>query len=283
VFFFGIRSENCVGEISMTNIRYPAVAGQFYPGEAEQLKRSVEKYLAAAVRVADNVRANEQPPKAIIAPHAGYIYSGPIAGTAFSYLAQANGDVKRAVLMGPAHWAATRGLATSAADAFATPLGRIAVDRDSNQAIESLKQVSVFEKAHTREHCLEVQLPFLQMLFSDIEIVPLVVGDASPTEVAEVLEDLWGGPETIVVVSSDLSHYHDYATATKLDRETSERIEAFQMVSEGQACGRKAINGLLHLAKQRRMRVKTVDLRNSGDTAGPRDRVVGYGAYVFWE
>ena len=261
----------------MTKIRYPAVAGQFYPGEAEQLRRAVEKYLAESISVV------EQPPKAIVAPHAGYIYSGPIAGTAFSYLAKANGDVRRVVLVGPAHWAAPRGLAASEADAFATPLGRIPVDRDSYEAIEPLKQVSVFEGAHTREHCLEVQLPFLQMLFSDIEIVPLLVGDASPSEVAEVLEKLWGGSETVVVISSDLSHYHDYATATRMDKETSKRIEGFERVSEGQACGRRAINGLLQLAKQRRMRVETVDLRNSGDTAGPRDRVVGYGAYVFWE
>lgn len=261
----------------MTKIRYPAVAGQFYPGEAERLKRAVEKYLAESISEA------ERPPKAIIAPHAGYIYSGPIAGTAFAYLAKANGDVRRVVLVGPAHWAATRGLAASEADAFATPLGSIPVDRDSYEAIEPLRQVSVFEDAHTREHCLEVQLPFLQTLFSDIEIVPLLVGDASPSEVAEVLEKLWGGSETVVVISSDLSHYHDYATAKRLDMETSKKIEDFERVSEGQACGRRAINGLLHLAKQRRMRVETVDLRNSGDTAGPRDRVVGYGAYVFWE
>ena len=191
--------------------------------------------------------------------------------------------VKTAVLIGPSHWAAARGLASSAAEAFATPLGKVPVDQDSTRAIEPMKQVSVFEDAHVREHCLEVQLPFLQILFPDIKIVPLVVGDASPSEVAEVLEKLWGGEETVVVVSSDLSHYHDYTTAARLDKETSENIEEFTMISEGQACGRRAINGLLHLAKERRMRVRTVDLRNSGDTAGPRDRVVGYGAYVFWE
>jgi AmmeMemoRadiSam system protein B len=261
----------------MTKVRYPAVAGQFYPGEPEQLKRSVEKYLAEGISLV------EHPPKAIVAPHAGYIYSGPIAGTAFAYLAKANGDVRKVILVGPAHMAATRGLAASEADVFATPLGRVPVDRDSYEVIEPLKQVSVFEGAHTREHCLEVQLPFLQTLFSDIEIVPLLVGDASSSEVAEVLEELWGGPETVVVISSDLSHYHDYTTATRLDKETSKRIEGFEKISEGQACGRRAINGLLQLAKERRMRAETVDLRNSGDTAGPRDRVVGYGAYVFWE
>lgn len=261
----------------MTKIRYPAVAGQFYPGDAQRLKRSVDQFLA------EGSIEWEEAPKAIVAPHAGYIYSGPIAGAAFSYLARADGAVKKVVLIGPAHWAATHGLATSEAEAFATPLGTIPVDRDSLQSIEPLRQVTLSERAHKREHCLEVQLPFLQTIFSDFEIVPLVVGDAPPDEVAEVLDTLWGGPETVVVISSDLSHYNDYATATRLDRETSSRIESLRPVTEGQACGRKAINGLLHLARQRKMTAKTVDLRNSGDTAGPRDRVVGYGAYVFWE
>jgi hypothetical protein len=261
----------------MTKIRYPAVAGQFYPGEAKRLEQSVANYIQEAGDIPDPA------PKAVIAPHAGYIYSGPIAGTAYAYLSKANGEIKRVVLIGPAHWAALKGLATSEANAFATPLGKVRLARESHKAIEQFEQVSVFEGAHSKEHCLEVQIPFLQSIFHDFELVPLVVGDASPAEVAEVLESLWGGPETVVVISSDLSHYRNYQTATRLDKETSTRIESFQNVSEGQACGRMAINGLLHLAKQRKMKVKTVDLRNSGDTAGPRDRVVGYGAYVFWE
>jgi AmmeMemoRadiSam system protein B len=261
----------------MSKIRYPAVAGQFYPGDAQRLKRAVTEYLA------DNAVEVNRRPKAIVAPHAGYIYSGPIAGTAFSYLSAANGDINRAVLIGPAHRAATRGLAVSDAEAFATPLGIVPVDRQSCQEIKTLEQVRVYERAHSQEHCLEVQLPFLQTILVDFEIVPLVVGDASPDEVAEVLEMLWGGTETVVIISSDLSHYHDYATANRLDRETSDRIEGLQPVFEGQACGRRAINGLLQLARERRMKAKTVDLRNSGDTAGPKDRVVGYGAYAFWE
>lgn len=261
----------------MSKIRYPAVAGQFYPGDAKRLKRAVEEYLA------DNAVEVDRRPKAIVAPHAGYIYSGPIAGTAFSYLSAANGDINKVVLIGPAHRAATRGVAVSEAQAFATPLGVVPVDRQSCSEIEALKQVRVFERAHNQEHCLEVQLPFLQTIFADFEIVPMVVGDASPEEVAEVLELLWGGSETVVIVSSDLSHYHDYATASRLDRETSNRIEELQPVFEGQACGRRAINGLLQLARERKMKAETVDLRNSGDTAGPEDRVVGYGAYAFWE
>jgi AmmeMemoRadiSam system protein B len=261
----------------MTKIRYPAVAGQFYPGEAKRLEQSVVNYIKEAGDIPDPA------PKAVIVPHAGYIYSGPIAGTAYAYLSKADGEIKRVVLIGPAHWASLKGLATSEANAFATPLGKVRLARDSHKAIEQFEQVSVFAGAHSKEHCLEVQIPFLQSIFHDFELVPLVVGDASPAEVAEVLESLWGGPETVVVISSDLSHYRDYQTATRLDKETSARIESFQNVSEGQACGRMAINGLLHLAKQHKMKVKTVDLRNSGDTAGPRDRVVGYGAYVFWE
>ena len=157
------------------------------------------------------------------------------------------------------------------------------IDTEAVRSIEALDQVTVYEPAHSKEHCLEVQLPFLQTIFSEFEIVPLVVGDGTPEEVAEVLEALWGGPETVVVISSDLSHFNDYATASRLDKETSDRIEKLQPVGERQACGRRAINGLLHLARQRGMKAKTVDLRNSGDTAGLRDRVVGYGAYVFWE
>lgn len=261
----------------MDQIRYPAVAGQFYPGDARRLNQAVMKYIQEPGEISGAA------PKAIIAPHAGYVYSGPIAGTAYAHLAKADGNISRVVLVGPAHWAAVKGLAASKADAFATPLGTVLLDSEAYQDIHSLEQVTVFEDAHTREHCLEVQLPFLQAIFSDFKVVPLVVGEASPSEVAEVLEALWGGPETAVVISSDLSHYHDYDTAVRLDKDTSKLIEELQAVKENQACGRKAINGLLYLARQRGMQVQTVDLRNSGDTAGPRDRVVGYGAYVFWE
>ena len=261
----------------MGPVRQPAVAGQFYPGDTQQLRQDVENYISEA-------KGSDTPiPKAIIAPHAGYIYSGPIAGTAYASLAQANGAVRRVVLLGPAHWAAVSGLALSSAEAFATPLGLVRLDSKAHEKIISLPQVVVNDGAHQREHGLEVQLPFLQLIFSDFTLTPLVVGDASAAEVAEILEQLWGGPETVIVISSDLSHYQDYETAVRLDRATSLAIEAHQPLQEGQACGRKAINGLLHLARQRRLTAQTVDLRNSGDTAGPRDRVVGYGAYLFTE
>jgi AmmeMemoRadiSam system protein B len=265
----------------MSGIRRPAVAGQFYPGESQRLRAQVEGYLAGAATARQE--NGGRPPKAIIAPHAGYIYSGPVAGSAYAYLAAAGPAVRRVILLGPAHWAHTPGLAASSAEAFATPLGVVPVDRQAQEQVLALSQVRIADEAHVREHCLEVQLPFLQVIFDDFTLVPLAVGSAGPAEVAEVIEQLWDGDETVVVISSDLSHYHDYRTAVELDKATSKAIEALQPLSEGQACGRRAINGLLQLARQRGMVARTVDLRNSGDTAGPRDRVVGYGAYVFNE
>jgi hypothetical protein len=261
----------------MDKIRQPAVAGQFYPGDAQRLQQSVNRYLEAVQEISGPV------PKAIIAPHAGYVYSGPIAGTAYAHLAQADGDVRRVILLGPAHWVPIQGLGASSAQAFATPLGAVPLDDEAFEEISSLPQVQVRDDAHVREHGLEVQLPFMQTIFGQFKILPLVLGDVSPEKVAEIMERLWGGPETVIVISSDLSHYHDYQTAVRLDKATSEAIEALQPIGEGQACGRNAINGLLHLARERGLRAQTVDLRNSGDTAGPRDRVVGYGAFTFCE
>jgi AmmeMemoRadiSam system protein B len=259
----------------MRLIRKPAVAGQFYPGESGQLRRQVGGYLAAAGDVAG------PGPKAIIAPHAGYIYSGPIAGTAYAYLAQTNRAVRRVILLGPAHWVHVRGLAASSAESFATPMGSVPLDQTAQERILALQQVQVIDEAHEREHSLEVQLPFLQSIFADFSLVPLAVGSASATDVAEVLSALWGERETVIVISSDLSHYNDYQTALELDKVTARAIEGLEAVGEGQACGRRAINGLLQLARERGLSAHTVDLRNSGDTAGSRDRVVGYGAFTF--
>lgn len=259
----------------MSMIRRPAVAGQFYPQDGGQLQRQVGRYLEAAGKVSGSA------PKAIIAPHAGYIYSGPIAGTAYAHLAQANGAVRRVILLGPAHWVQVRGLAASSAESFATPLGSVPLDKEAMDRILPLPQVQVADQAHEREHSLEVQLPFLQMIFSRFSLVPLAVGMATDAEVAEAINALWGGSETVIVISSDLSHYHDYHAAVKLDKVTAAAIEGLQEVSEGQACGRRAINGMVRLARERGLSARTVDLRNSGDTAGPRDRVVGYGAFVF--
>lgn len=260
----------------MTSVRHPAVAGLFYPDDPRELRGQVADFLAA-------VPAGGVVPKAIIAPHAGYVYSGPIAASAYARLQPARGRVTRVVLLGPAHRVGFRGLALSGADYFQTPLGRVMVDKEAIEKISRLPQVHVMDLAHAQEHSLEVHLPFLQEVLGEFSLVPLVVGDAEAGEVAEVIEALWGGPETLIVVSSDLSHYHDYKTAQRLDRATSQAIEQLRPedIQYDSACGRNPVNGLLRAARQHGLKASTIDLRNSGDTAGSHDRVVGYGAYVF--
>lgn len=262
----------------MIRVREPAVAGTFYPSDPQQLKTMLEGFIEPAPAT-----ANE--PKAIIAPHAGYIYSGPVAATAYERLAMARAVIKRIVLLGPSHRVPFQGLASSSADYFSTPLGDIALDRAAIDELESLPQVQTLDEAHRMEHSLEVHLPFLQTILDDFKLVPIVVGDANPQEVGEVLEYLWDGPETRIVISSDLSHYENYATACRLDQATSQAIETLspEKIGYHDACGRNPVNGLLEVARKHGLRARTVDLRNSGDTAGPRDRVVGYGAYVFEE
>ncbi len=261
----------------MTSVRQPAVAGTFYPADARELRQTVQGYLRAASSSSDEA------PKAIVAPHAGYIYSGPVAASAYRSLAPLSDIVSRVVLLGPSHRVAFRGLAFSAAESFLTPLGAVPVDRDALGLVSDLDQVRQYEAPFAGEHCLEVQLPFLQSVLSDFSIVPLLVGDATTDEVAEVIERLWGGEETLIVVSSDLSHYLDYDSARAIDAETSRAIESLRpdAISHHQACGRNPLNGLLREAKRHGLRARTLDLRNSGDTAGPRNQVVGYGAYAF--
>jgi MEMO1 family protein len=260
----------------VSGVRRPAVAGLFYPEEPERLRRTVERALDVAVDDGEPV------PKALIAPHAGYVYSGAIAGAAYARVRRLAGVVRRVVLLGPAHRAPVDGLAAPSADAFATPLGLVRVDDAGRRAVLALPQVRVDDRAHAPEHSLEVQLPFLQVVLGDVEVLPLLVGDATPEEVAGVLDRVWGGRETLVVVSSDLSHYHDYATARALDRDTAAAIVAgdADCVADGDACGARPVRGLLEAAARRRLAVRLLDLRNSGDTAGDRDRVVGYGAFA---
>lgn len=267
--------------MSTAPIRRPAVAGQFYPSDPERLEADVQRYLNEADAPEDC--EDYALVKAIIAPHAGYPYSGPIAASAYVHLACSDIPVKRFVLIGPAHFAPVRGLATTSAAAFDTPFGRVPVDEAGRAAVLALPGVVVDDAAHNPEHCLEVQLPFLQELFLDFTIVPLLVGDASDEEVAAVLEALWGGPETRIIISSDLSHYFSYSTARRLDEETAEAIVALrpEALRDDCACGREAIRGLLVAARRKDLTARTVDLRNSGDTGGPRDRVVGYGGFIF--
>ncbi|MDG4553557.1 MAG: AmmeMemoRadiSam system protein B [Candidatus Competibacter sp.] len=261
----------------MQTVRTPAVAGLFYPADAAELQTQVRGFLAQVEP------PDEPPPKAIIVPHAGYIYSGPIAASAYARLRAARDIIHRVVLLGPSHRVGFRGIAVSGMEAFATPLGRIAVDRAAVEPLEQLPDVGFLEQAHAQEHSLEVHLPFLQEVLDRFKLVPLVVGEARPAEVGAVLEALWGGPETLIVISSDLSHYHDYSTARLLDDTTSKAIEAlrFEDIGYEQACGRNPVNGLLWVARRKGLHGETIDLRNSGDTAGSRDQVVGYGAYVF--
>jgi MEMO1 family protein len=262
-------------------VRLPAVAGAFYPDDPDALAAAVDRLLADGrarlARIAD-----VGTPKAIIAPHAGYMYSGAIAGSAYAAVQPHGAAVERVVLLGPAHRVRVDGLAASDADAFATPLGNVRVDRVGVHDSLRHPQVHVHNAAHGGEHSLEVQLPFLQRTLGDFEIIPFAVGDATHTEVAEVLDDLWGGPETLIVVSSDLSHYHDHATAQRLDTGTAVAIESqhAEQLGPESACGRIPIGGLLVAAARHGLHVRRLDLRTSGDTAGPRDTVVGYGAFA---
>jgi AmmeMemoRadiSam system protein B len=262
----------------MTVIREAAVAGQFYPGNARELSATVQQYLEEAA-------AAEGPqPKALIVPHAGYIYSGPVAASAYVRLKPHQDKITRVILLGPCHRVPVRGLASSAADVFRTPLGDVLLDKKAITALD-MPAVTVFDATHACEHSLEVHLPFLQTLLDEFTLVPLVVGDAPADAVADVLEVLWGDDETLIVISSDLSHYLDYDSARQRDSATCRAIEQFDAKSIGphDACGCHSVAGLLELARRRGMTVEMLDLRNSGDTAGPRDRVVGYGAWIFME
>lgn len=261
----------------MTSTRPPAVAGSFYPADALQLQALIMSLLFEVPSFSGSC------PKAIIVPHAGYIYSGAIAASAYARVALGRDSLRRVVLLGPAHRLGFHGLALSSADYFATPLGSVPLDRSENETLLTLPGVQFLDKAHVLEHSLEVQIPFLQKVLPDFSLVPIVVGETSAETVATVIEQLWGGDETLVVVSSDLSHYQDYATAQKQDSATSQAIENLlpEDIGYHDACGRLVISGLLLVAKKMGLTVTPYDLRNSGDTAGDRDRVVGYGAYGF--
>lgn len=264
----------------MQTIRQPAVAGAFYPGNKQVLANNIKALLASATTVS----AEHVQPKAIIAPHAGYIYSGKTAAMAYAQLTPYQETIKRVVLLGPVHRVPVRGLALPDIDAFATPLGDIEIDQDAISAVSNLPQVVLSYAAHKQEHSLEVQLPFLQMALNDFKLVPLAVGDATPEEVAEVLDTLWGGPETLIVISSDLSHYLPYALAQSVDKETVQNILTMRAtLNHQQACGGTPVNGLMLAAKRHHLKPSLLDLCNSGDTAGDKDRVVGYASFMLTE
>jgi len=251
------------------------VAGLFYPSGKHELQSTINDLLVQQ-------EAGTTAPKVIIAPHAGYVYSGAVAAAAYARLHTVRDRIKRVVLIGPSHRVFVRGLALPAVDAFDTPLGRIALDSEAIADIRDLPQIVVLPSAHAAEHSLEVHLPFLQEVLDSFKLVPLSAGHAGPEEVAEVLERLWGGDETLIVISTDLSHYHDYETANRIDGATTMAIESlrFEDIGPEQACGCTGLNGVLYLARARSMQTHTLRLANSGDTAGSKDRVVGYGAYA---
>lgn len=267
----------------MTFIRSPAVAGTFYPADPVVLRNQIAGFLA---------EVDHAPPtrsallKAIIGPHAGYVYSGSVAARAYARLVEARGRVSRVVLIGPSHYVGFHGVAVDTADAWSLPNGPVALDTDAIAKLRQLPMVGTLEAAYAREHALEVHVPFLQhVLGSGFRLVPLVAGDAPADALATVFNALWGGPETLFVISTDLSHYLDYAAAQDIDQSTAEAIERldYAMLRPTHACGFIPTRGILLSARQRAMAVERLDLRNSGDTAGPPDRVVGYGAWALYE
>jgi len=259
----------------MQIIRPPAVAGMFYPESESVLLADIHHMLAQAY-VVNSI------PKALIVPHAGYVYSGAIAASAYAALKKIAAHIRRVVLLGPTHRVAVHGMALPGVDAFATPLGIVQIDADAAKSIRHLSQVIVSTQAHAQEHSLEVQLPFLQAILPDFKLLPLAVGTASTEEVAEVLELLWGGEETLIVISSDLSHYLPYDMANRVDSTTVQSVlDLSSVVQHEHACGATPINGLLLAAQQHHLSPQLLDLRNSGDTAGSRDGVVGYASIAF--
>lgn len=259
----------------MVTVRSSAVAGLFYPAHSQYLAQNIEQLLST-------VQVPATTPKALIAPHAGYIYSGVIAASAYATLRSVAESIRRVILLGPAHRVAVRGLALPGVDAFITPLGRVMIDTASTHNLMHLPQVMISPRAHALEHSLEVQLPFLQSILMNFSILPLLVGMASVEEVVEVLDCLWGGEETLIIVSSDLSHYLPYALAQQEDSKTAASIlQLHQLIDHDHACGATPLNGLMAAADKYHLIPHLLDLRNSGDTAGPRDQVVGYGAFAF--
>jgi AmmeMemoRadiSam system protein B/AmmeMemoRadiSam system protein A len=264
----------------VSQVRPAAVAGMFYPRDARVLERDVADLLDGV----ENLAPRFGHPKALIVPHAGYVYSGPVAARAYDELGAARGIVKRVVLLGPVHRVPVRGLALPGSDAFETPLGRVPVDAEAVRMLAPFRQVVTSPEAHAQEHALEVQLPFLQKMLGEFALVPLAVGDARPQEVRDVIERLWGGPETLFVISTDLSHYHAYDEARAIDRATLSRIAAFGTdINHEEACGATPLNGFLAVARARGLSIRLLGACNSGDTAGGKDRVVGYSAFALYE
>jgi hypothetical protein len=264
----------------MASVRAPAVAGLFYPGDSRALAAEIDDLMGEVEHFSPRLGF----PKALVAPHAGYVYSGAVAAHAYDEIVPARGIVKRVVLLGPVHRVPVRGLALPGAEFFDTPLGRVPIDQEAVRALDGLPQVVTSPAAHAMEHSLEVHLPFLQTALGSFSLVPLAVGTASASEVAEVLERLWGGAETLIVVSTDLSHYHPYAAAKAIDGATLDRIARLATdLDHGEACGATPLNGLLKISKERKLTISLLAACNSGDTAGSKAQVVGYSSFSLHE
>ena len=262
------------------NIRHPAVAGMFYPDSADDLHKHIDHYLYSETYIGAKL------PKVLIVPHAGTVYSGAIAAAAYRTLIPFRDIIQKVILLGPAHRVHVNGLALPSVDQFQTPLANVNLDKPAiMNLVEKFSQVNYSDRAHQEEHSLEVQLPFLQSVLTNFSLIPFVVGDASESDVATVIESLWGGPECLIVISTDLSHFHSYEAAQQLDSQTASLIEAFRgdELAEHSACGRIPLRGLLGVARKKRMTIERFDLRNSGDTAGTKDQVVGYGSWGLYE
>ncbi|MCP4395613.1 MAG: AmmeMemoRadiSam system protein B [Alphaproteobacteria bacterium] len=263
----------------MVNVRQTAVAGMFYPDDKHELLETVTRFL-------DNVaESSASLPKAAIAPHAGYIYSGQIAARVYKLLSKGKGSIKKVILLGASHRVSFDGIALSSADAFNTPFGEIKTDKEITNILADLPCVGFSDEVHAEEHSLEVHLPFIHVsLGKEIKIVPALTGNVSPTEVAEFIETAWGGEDTVIIVSSDLSHFLPYDECRRIDAETTEAIERKDIngINHNSACGRLAICGLLKIAQAKNLEVRTIDVCNSGDTAGDKSSVVGYGAWAFF-
>jgi hypothetical protein len=264
----------------MSRLRPPAVAGIFYPADASELRRAVAGFLESGPHAAACRQA-----KALIVPHAGYPYSGPVAGRAYRLLRDAGtAGIRHVVLLGPTHRVPLRGLAVPGVDGFVTPLGVVPIDAAGRRRLRELGLAGVSDEAHAVEHSLEVQLPFLQVLLDDFDLLPIAAGLAPPDLVARALDAVWNGAETLIVVSTDLSHYHTYGEARQIDAETTRAIlDRRSDLSDEQACGARGVNGMMQVARRRGLTVELLDQRNSGDTAGDRSRVVGYGSYAVYE
>jgi len=274
-----------ITENQSQKIRHPAVASMFYPGKPADLLNSVRKYLSDADAEQSTVKFknDENSVRALIVPHAGYIYSGKIAASAYQLLQRNKYHFKRVLLLGPAHRLCLQGAAFPNEEVFETPLGSIILDKTRMKKLAAeFSWISFNEKAHAEEHSLEVQLPFLQETIADFELLPLVVGEMDSLQIAEMIQQFSTDLETLIVISTDLSHFHNYQTAYEKDALTANAIELLepQKISSEDACGVYPLRGALVAALQNKWKIHRMGLCNSGDTTGDYGRVVGYGAWA---